>query len=115
MPREIEILAGVAKTTAADVESPRFGNDARDNENRHETRDDEYAAAIKNARDQGEPAEDLQPRQIKREPDPCLPGQHFVIVDVSGELDWIDDLDRPGVNEESADDDRDETQDDRLH
>src|SRR5207248_5762110 len=71
----------------------------------------EDAAAEKNARDQSEPAENFQPGEIERQPDGNAPRQRLVVVDIARELDRIDDLDRPRVNEERANQDRDDLRD----
>ena len=64
MPREIEMLARVAEAAATHVESARLGDDAGDDEERYQAGHDEDAAAIENARDQSEPAENFQPGEI---------------------------------------------------
>ena len=60
--------------------------------------------AVEKTEDNGETAEDFQPRQVKRESHTDKPGQRFVIIDVVGELDGIERLDCAGVNENSAED-----------
>src|ERR1041384_7560222 len=99
MPREVEILAGVSEAAAAHIESARFGNDADNDEDRHQRRYDKYPTAIENARDQGKAAKNFQPWEIQRQKNAELPGQHFVVVDISRELHRLDDLDHAGVNE----------------
>ena len=73
-------------------------DNAGNDKERHQGRDNEDAAAEKNARDQSEAAENFQPWQIEREPNPDWPRQHFVVVDIPRELDRIDDLDDAGVD-----------------
>src|SRR5687768_2618184 len=68
MPGEAKILAGVAEAAATDIEAARFRHDRGDDEDGHEHRENKHSAAIQHARDQGHPAKDFEPGQIKRQP-----------------------------------------------
>lgn len=107
MPGEAEIFARVSKATATDVEPARFGHDSGDDEYEHQSREDKNASAKKNARDKGEAGKNFQPRQVKRQPDARLPGQHLVIVDIPRESDSIEEFHDAGVDKKAADDYRD--------
>ena len=102
MPGKTEILADVAETAATDVEPARFRHDRDDEEENHERRENKRAAAIENPRDQGEPAENFQPRQIQGQPDTDLPRQHLVVADVARKGHRIECLDDSSVNEQST-------------
>src|SRR5688572_25441821 len=65
VPGEIQVLAGVTEASAADVEASCLRDDRGDNENGHQHGENQNAAAIQHAGDQGEPAKDFQPGQIK--------------------------------------------------
>ena len=106
MPGKAQVFAGMAETTATDIEPAGPGSDGGDDEDKHECSQNKYAAAIKNARNQSEAGEDFEPGEEQREPDAELPWKRFVIVDVSRELDRIDHLDRAGVNEQCANQNR---------
>lgn len=107
MPGEAEGFARVTETTAVDIEAARFSHDRRYDEDRHEHRQDEHPAAIQNARNQSQSAENLKPGQIERQPHPDRPGQRFVILDISRKPDRIQNLDHPRIDEQPSDDNRD--------
>src|ERR1700730_93400 len=98
------MLTRVTETTAGDIESARFGGDCRADENQSQRTYDRQSAAVKEPKDQCEPAQHLEPRQIKRESHADKPRKRFVIIDVVRELDRIECLNRARVNENSADD-----------
>src|SRR5688572_24172394 len=106
MPGEAQVLAGVTETSATDIEASRLRDDSSGNENGHQHGENQNAAAIQHAGDQGEPAKDFQPGQIKRQPDADRPGQCFVVINISREPNRVQDLDYARVNEQPADDER---------
>ena len=103
MTGEAQIFAGMTKAAAADIEAAHFCDDAGHDEDRSERRQDRQSANAKTARDQGEAAENFQPRQIEGEPHAYCPRKNLVIVDVGGELHWINHFHYAGVNENAAD------------
>jgi hypothetical protein len=98
------VLARVTKAPAGDIKAANFRGNRGDEEDRNERSQDRQCAAIEETENQAETAEDFQPWQIKREPDSDRPGQNFVIVDVVGELDWIERLNPAGINENGGND-----------
>jgi len=99
----------MTETAARDVQASRFGRDCRANENQSQRTQDRQSAAITNVKDHSETAQDFQPRKIKRESHTDEPWQRFVIVDVQPELDRVENLERAGVNENSAHDNVDDS------
>src|SRR6266436_9360227 len=49
-------------------------------------------------------AENFQPRQIERQCDRDGPRENLVIINVVGELNWIEGFDRAGINENAPND-----------
>ena len=93
------MLAGMTKTAASDVKTARFGRDGCANENQDQHRQERQSSAIKKTEEQCQAAKNLQPWQIKRQPQTREPRQNFIIIDIKPELDGIQSLDGAGVNE----------------
>ncbi len=108
MLRETPVLAGMTETTTGNIEPPNFCRNRRAEKNQNESTQDRQSAAIEKPEDQCESAENLQPGQIEGEPNADGPGQNFVVVDIEPEADWIEHLDRAGVNENTANDEVDD-------
>jgi len=111
MRGEIPVLADVTETAEGNVQATDFCGNCGDEEDPDERRKDGQSTEIKTAQDQGKSAEYFQPGQIKRKPDADRPRQNFVIVDVVSELDGVENFDRAGINENSADDKIDDAPD----
>src|SRR6478672_6353598 len=103
MPGKGHALADVTETTAGNIEAARLGHDGNGDEDRHQTGDDGQAAEIKPAGDQGESAEDLQPGKKEGETHTDGPGNGFVVIDVVGKTDRVENLGDAGVDEQAAD------------
>lgn len=97
------MFAGVTETAARNIEAARFGGHGRADENQNEETQDRQSTAVEKAKDQSEPAKNLQPGQIKREANAYKPWQDFKIVDVEAELDRVNRFHDARVNEEAAD------------
>ena len=102
MSGEAPVFAGVTEAAAGDIEAANFGHHGGDDENEGKQGQDRQSSEIKTTRDQRESAKDFQPGQIKCELHANRPWQDFVIIDVAGELNWIDCFERSRVNENAG-------------
>ena len=99
---ETPVLAGVTETAAGDVESANFCRNCREREDHDRRTQNRQRATIQKPKHKPERTENFQPRKIKRERDTDGPRQNFVIVDVAGELNRINCLERSGVDENAG-------------
>src|ERR1700736_5944257 len=104
MCAEVPVLTGMTETAAGDIEAAEFCDNGRADENRQQRGQDQQSAAVEKAEDDREAAEDFQPWEVKRQPHRNEPRQHFVVVDVVGELDRVERLNYAGINKNSAED-----------
>src|SRR6266404_7432029 len=99
MRRQVPAFADVTEAAAADVESADFCENGGDDEDEDKRGQDRQSTEIKAPCDQCESAENFQPGQIKREPNTDCPRQNFVVIDVVGETNRIERLNRASINE----------------
>ena len=103
MSWETPVLAGVTKAAAGDVESANLCSNRggrEDNDRHHQNR---QRAAIAESKNKPKRTEDFHPRKIKRQRHADRPRQNFVIIDVAGELNWIECFERSRVDENASD------------
>ena len=98
------VLAGMTETAAGDVEPAHFCRNDAQGEDHNGRAQNRKSAAIQKAKRKSYRTKNFQPRKIKRERDTDGPGQKFEIVDVAGELNRINCLQRTGVDENPGDD-----------
>jgi hypothetical protein len=67
--RETPVLARVTETAARDVKTANLCTNRGDEKDYNERNQNRQRAPIEEAKNQSETAKNLQPRQIKREPD----------------------------------------------
>ena len=106
------MLAGVTKAAASDVQSANLCSNRsgrKDHDRHHQNR---QRAAIAESKNKPKRTEDFHPRKIKRQRHADRPGQNFVIIDIAGELNWIDCFERSRVNENPGQNKIENTSDD---
>jgi hypothetical protein len=104
MAGKAPVLAGVTEAATSDVESTKFCDNARGDEEEGESTQNEQSSAMKEAQNKSQAAEDFQPRQVEGQSYANRPRQHFVVIDVVSEANRIHDFDDAGINENSTDD-----------
>jgi hypothetical protein len=104
MRAEVPVLTGMTEAAASDVEPAHFRENGRTDENRYQRRQNRQCTAVEKMEHDREPAEDFEPRQVKRQAYTGEPRQHFVVVDVVREHDRVERLNYAGVNKNPAED-----------
>ena len=99
---ETPVLAGVAETTAGDVESANVSGNGGEREYNNRRTQNRQRATIQKPKHKPQRTENFQPWKIKRQPNTDRPRQNFVIIDVAGELNWIKRFEDSGVNEDAG-------------
>ena len=96
------MLAGVTETAAGDIESANFCRNRGEREDHDRHTQNRQRATIQKPKHKPERTENFQPRKIKRQCDTDRPRQNFVVINVAGELNRIECLERSSVNENAG-------------
>ena len=88
-----------AKAAAVDVQAADHGHDGQDDEEGQESGDDQGGAALPDAEGEEDPGQDLEPGQDDRGDERQRLPDEGVVADVLGEVERLEDLDDPGVDE----------------
>src|SRR5919109_2277792 len=102
MRRETPVLAGMTETATGDVESANLSGDDGNREDHDERGENRQRSAIEKPKHKPERTENFQPWKVKRERDTDSPRQNFIIINVAGELNWIERFERSRVNEDAS-------------